>query len=211
MNKTITTLTAALFLFAANSISLAQDLSLKGASALELNIGMWAGAKSSTTVAVGGIRSEAKANGFNASLLYTHWLREYLSLTLSAGFLAGEASSTSGMFGFNQQASAVVPFLLGLRYYLPKPGPDDAVRPFLSAAIGMYVGMEAKNTVLVQEARSEAVLGGRVGGGIDFLLGNHFKLGANIGYNLASDFSTPIGARTNSNGADFSFGFGYIF
>jgi hypothetical protein len=130
---------------------------------------------------------------------------------LSAGFLAGEASSTSGTFGVTQQSSAIVPFLLGLRYYVPDPGPDDAVRPFLSAAIGTFVGMEAKNTVLVQEARSEAVLGGRAGGGIDFLLSNHFKLGANAGYNLVSDFSTPIGARSNSSGADFSIGFGYIF
>ena len=211
MDKTITTLTVTLLLFAASSISLAQDFSLKGGSAVELNIGMWAGAKSSTTVAVGGIRSEAKVSGLTASLLYTHWLREHLALTLSAGFLGSEASSTSGTPGFTQQSSAIVPFLLGIRHYVPEPGPDDAIRPFLSAAIGTYVGMEAKNTVLVQEARSEAVLGGRVGGGIDFLLSNHFKLGANVGYNLASDFSTPIGARNNSSGADFSIGFGYIF
>jgi hypothetical protein len=101
--------------------------------------------------------------------------------------------------------------LLGIRFYVPDPESSDNVRPFLSAAVGTYFGSEAKNTLLSQQAYTETTFGGCLGVGIDFFLGNHFKLGANVGYHLMADFETAIGARKNYNGADFSLGAGYIF
>lgn len=187
-----------------------QDLYTKGRSALELQLGVWSGG-ASNTVGVTGIRSEAKVGAFAGGLLYTNWIRENISVTLSAGLLAAKASSTVSHGGIDQQVSSVVPLLLGIRFYLPEPLPDAMVRPFLSAAVGTYVGSEAKNTLLTQEAHTEAAFGGRLGAGIDFFLSDHFKLGANAGYHLLSDFSTPVGARKNYSGADFSIGIGYVF
>jgi opacity protein-like surface antigen len=98
-----------------------------------------------------------------------------------------------------------------VKYYLFNPGPEDAVRPFASAAIGPYIGSETNSTMMSQEAHSETAFGGRLGVGLDFLLGENFKLGVNARYNLMSDFSTPVGARSNYDGADGSIGLGYIF
>jgi hypothetical protein len=192
-------------------ISTAQDITLQGRSAIELNFGLWGGGKAANTIALAGIQTEAKTSGFTGGIGYSYWLREYLSLTVTAGLLSAQANSTVSVFNVTQQSSAVIPLLLGIRFYVPNPEPSDNVRPFISAAIGSYIGSEAKNTILSQEARSETAFGGRLGAGIDFLLGDHFKLNAQAGYNLMSDFETTIGARKNFNGGDFSLGIGYIF
>jgi outer membrane protein W len=211
MKTTIKTFCLVLLLITIGSVSKAQDLSLKGRSAIELSLGLWGGAKASNTAAATGIQSEAKTNGFAGGLGYSYWLQEYLSLTLTVSLLSAQASSTVNVFNVTQQASAVIPLLLGIRFYIPDPEPSANVRPFLSAAVGTYFGSEAKNTLLSQQAHTETTFGGRLGVGIDFFLGNHFKLGVNVGYHLMADFETTIGARKNYNGADFSLGAGYIF
>jgi hypothetical protein len=193
------------------NVSVAQDYSLKGRSALELNIGFWGGGKSSNAVSATGFQSESKTNGLLGNLQYSRWIQEQLSVTIGLGFLAGETRSTASVFEVGQRASAVVPLLVGVNYYFINPGPEDAVRPFISAAIGSYIGSEASNTIVSQNDHSEAAFGGRFGAGIDFLLSNHVKLGINAGYNLMSDFNTPVGARYNYNGTDASIGIGYIF
>jgi hypothetical protein len=193
------------------NISAAQDITLKGRSAIELNFGLWGGVEASNTVSGTGIKSVANTSGFTGGLGYTYWLREHLSLTLTAGLLSAQASSTVSLFNVTQQSSTVVPLLLGIRFYVPTPEPSDNLRPFISAAIGPYFGSEVKNTVLSQEARKETAFGGRLGAGFDFLLGNYFKLNAQADFNFMSDFNTTIGARKNYNGGDFSFGVGYIF
>lgn len=150
-------------------------------------------------------------SGFSSNLLYGYSTRENLALTLSAGFLGGKASSTVTSTGSEQRASSVVPILVGIRYYIADPGTEDFVRLFLSTAVGSFFGFEASSTMLRQEARSESTFGGKVGAGIDFFLSSHFKLVAAAAYNAMLDFKTPIGARANYNGGDFSVGFGYVF
>jgi outer membrane protein W len=193
------------------SISLGQEYTLKGRSALEVQFGFWGGAKASNSVTMNGIQSEANTNGFSGSLVFSHWTQEQLAVTFSAGLLAGKASSTVSTSTINQQASAIIPVLLGVKYYFLSTAQDDAVRPFLSTAMGAYIGSEAENTVMSQSTHSETSFGGQVGAGIDFLLGSHVNLGASVRYNMMSDFSTPIGARSNYNGFNASIGIGIIF
>jgi outer membrane protein W len=188
-----------------------QDPAMKGRSGLELNFGLWSGSNASTSVGMHGVGVEIKNNAFFGGILFTHWVQEYLSVTLSAGLLAGKASSTVSLLSVTQQVSWVVPVLLGVRYYFLGSTAEGEVRPHLSVAVGPYTGSEVNSTVLVQEARTETAFGWRLGAGIDFLVSDHFKLGADAGYNMMSDFSTSIGARNNYNGADFSIGIGYVF
>ncbi len=190
--------------------SFAQEYYLKGRSALEMNIGFWGGAKVSNTITAGESQSGA-STGFQGNILYSYWIREQLAVTLSAGFLAGQANATIGLGTVNAAASDVVPILIGAKYYPFNPAPEDAVRPFVSVAIGTYIGSQASSTIMSQEAISETTFGGQLGVGIDFLLSDHIKLGAAVKYDLMSNFSTPIGARSNYNGTDASLGFGYIF
>jgi len=193
------------------SVALGQSYSLEGRSSLDLNLGLWHESRAANELTLPGVRSSAKSNGFIGGIAFSHWLKENLAMTVEFGVLFGEASSTVNISGVSQRSSSVVPLLLGIKYYVPEPEMKSSVRPFLSLAAGPYMGFEAENTVLVQENRSETALGMRLGGGIDFLLSRHWKLGVDLGYNLMADYSTPIGARKNYNGPDFSLGFGFVF
>jgi opacity protein-like surface antigen len=188
-----------------------QVVSMVGRSSLELNVGLWSGLKTSNSIGIGGIQTEAKAAGFVGGILFTHWAQEYLSITLNAGLLAGKASTSVGLLSVTQRVSTVSPVLFGVRYYALGSGADGEVRPYLSGAVGVYLGSEESNTILAQESRTETAFGGRVGAGLDFFLSDHFKLGAAVGYNLMTDFDAQIGGRMNYNGGDAVLGLGYIF
>ncbi len=189
----------------------AQDLNTKGRSSLALEFGLWGGIGASHSIGTSGIISEVNGSGLLGGLTYAYGLEENLAVTVSAGALAVRATSAVSMFSVSQHVSSVVPVLLGVRYYVPAPAPDVRVRPFLSAAVGTYTGSEVKNAVLVQEARTETVFGGRVGAGIDFHLGSHFTLAALLGHHMMADFAAPIGGRRNYNGTVFTMGVGYMF
>jgi outer membrane protein W len=193
------------------SVAVAGSNSLRGRSTVELNLGFWHESKVGNEISTTGVSSTAKTSGFLGGLSYAYWVQEDLSVGLSAGVLAGEATSSVSINGTSQRTSAVVPVLLGVRYYVGESSWDSPVKPFLSLGLGPFVGVEAKNELFVQESHSEAAFGTRLGGGIDFLLGQSFMLGANVGYDLMMDFSTPIGARRNYNGPDFSLGVGFLF
>lgn len=203
-----------LFVLVAVSPVLGQDLVLKDRSVLEINMGMWGGSKVSNTIGVSGIQSTANASSFVGSILYAYGLRENAAVTLSAGVLTAGASANVGILGVSQESGTVIPILIGMRYYVPFPEPAAKVRPFLSLGIGTYLGFEQNSSVgltVVQESHSESAFGGRIGAGIDFYVSNYFKFVANAGYNLMSDFSSPVTGRSNFNGGDFSLGVGYAF
>ncbi len=211
MNRPATLLSVALLLTLLVSLAPAQNLALQGRSAIEINLGLWAGGKASTTTGTAGILSEAETNGLSAGVGYAYWLREHLSLTITASLLSGKSSTTVSLSQVSQRSSSVMPLLLGLRFYVPEPEAGQDIRPFVSAAIGPYFGTETSSAVLSQSTHTETAIGGRLGVGIAFLLGEHFELGAAAGYNVMADFPNPIGARKNYSGADFSIGIGYIF
>jgi hypothetical protein len=211
MNTPSRVLSIILSLLAASPWTLSQEITLRGRSGLEFSLGLWGGAKASNAFTSTGIRQEAVTSGFSGGLLYSYGMKEHLAATLSLGFLGGEASSTVSGSTVQQQASSIVPILVGMRYYVAEPTAEDRVRLFLSAAVGSFLGFEASNTTLGQEARSESTFGGKAGAGIDFFLNTHFKLLVTAGYNLMSDFKTPIGARVNYNAGEFALAFGYVF
>ncbi len=200
-----------IFLTLIGTSVMAQDFTLKDRSVLELNMGLWGQSKASSTTSAFGTKAEARTSAFVGGILYAYGLQEQVAVTLSAGLLSAQGSTNASAQGFNQQGSVVMPFLIGVRYYVPTPEPGAKVRPFLSLAAGSYIGLEGSNTALSQESQTESTFGGRVGLGIDIYMSNYVKLVANAGYNFMSDFSTPIGARSNYNGGEMSLGIGYAF
>jgi outer membrane protein W len=194
-----------------NEVSKAQNHKLTGRSALGLNMGMYSGSKTSNIVAIYGYNTEVDAGGFAGGLFFKYWMQENMALKFSAGVLTGNAKVTVNNFVSTQQASTVIPVMVGVNYYFIDLFADDAVRPFVSGEAGMFVGTEAKNSTLSQQVHTENAFGGRVGAGIDLILGNHFIIGANIGYNVMSNFSSAVGGNKNYNGADFLFNVQYIF
>jgi hypothetical protein len=200
-----------------NSVALAAESSssgdpvLNGRSCVELNFGAWSGSSVSNAVTTGGIQAEVKTGAFVGGVQFAYWTQEYLAVTLSAGLLEGKVSSSTSILSTSQHVSSVSPVLVGVRYYPFGPNAGGSVRPYLAAAAGPYIGSEVSNTILFQGSHTETAMGGRIGAGIDFIAGYHFKFGANAGYNLMTDFAIPVGARSNYNGGDFMLGVGYIF
>jgi hypothetical protein len=211
MNAYRTVVSVGLVLAALTSVVFGQPGPLRGASSFEVNIGLWNEAQVGQQLSVSGIKQSAKASGFVGGVGYSYWMREYLAVTFDVSMLSGEASSSITLSNIQQRASSVVSVLIGMRYFLPQPEPEDRVRPFVALGIGSYIGSEAENSLFIQSAHSESVPGGRVGVGLDALLGSWFKLNATVAYNLMADFKTPVGARNNFNGYDMSFGFGFVF
>jgi outer membrane protein W len=211
MKTTTRSLSLVLILTAMGSVSMAEELPLKGRSAIEISLGSFFGvAKASNRVGTTGIQMGTLSNGFAPGLGYSYWLKEHLSLTVTASLLSAKATITAGVSKVTLQASNVILLLFGLRFYVPEPEARENVRPFLSAAVGTYFGSEATNALLSQQTHVETAVGGRLGAGIDFFVGDHFKLGATVGYHLMSDFGNAVGGRKNYNGGEFSLGTGYI-
>lgn len=209
MKKIALTTCTIFVLFFMNGIAIAQN-NLNGRWSVGFNLGVFTGLKSSN-VAVQGMSTEITVTGFAGNLFFSRWLRENLSLEMSAGLLTGSAKVYSSAFNNTQQTSAVFPILLGLNYYIPELQPQNEIRPYISAAIGMYIGAEATNDMISQQVHTETAIGGRIGAGVNFLLSDHFMLGANAGYHLMNNFKNPVAGKNNFNGGNFSFHVDYIF
>lgn len=220
MNAVRTIVLVVLALVAMTSVVLSQPGPLKGCSSFEINVGLWNQVQAGQQLSVNGINQTAKTSGFVGGLTYCYWMRENIAVTVAGSLLSAEATTNVNLIGIEsgvilnstrQTANSVVSVLIGMRYFLPQPEPEDRVRPYVAFGIGSYISSEAANTLFSQSAHSESVIGGRLGAGLDALLGSWFKLNANVGYNLMGDFKTPVGARNNYNGYDMSFGFGFVF
>lgn len=190
--------------------------SLERRSCIALKFAFWHQTSADQIITTTGVRTTAKSGGFVGALTYSYWLQEKLAFDLSIGILGAEATSSVSNFGVSQRTNAVVPILLGLRYYFPKSTLDSSVRPFVAAAVGPYIGYEAKNEVggdilVSQGTHSETSIGFRIGGGINFVLSRAFMLTTSFGYHVMTDFANPIGGRRNYSGPDFSLGIGFVF
>ncbi len=202
------------------SLLQSQTITLRGSSAIELDLGFWNNVNASQQLNLTGIKQEAKASGFVGGLTYCYWMRENMAITVAGSLLSSEASSTVAVEGntiinplitVRQNANALFSFLVGMRYFIPEPEPEDMLRPYLAIGVGSFMGFEANNSLLAQSAHSESTFGGRAGVGLDAHLGKSVKLGVNAGYNAMSDFRSSVGARNNFNGFDFSVGIAFLF
>ncbi|MGK9369546.1 hypothetical protein ACSSWA_11650 [Melioribacter sp. Ez-97] len=186
----------------------AQSVSIEGKSALGFTLGTYLNSEKNSVSAAYNVT--ASATGFMGSLFYSNWLQENLSIRFSLGFLNGSADVKVDGWNTGQSASSVVPLLMGVNYYFIDENPGK-IRPFAGLAAGVYIGSEAKNSIVQTSARSESVFGVKPLAGIDFILGKHFIMGAEAGYNLMTDFKDSVGGRKNYSGGDIAFRFIYLF
>lgn len=211
--RSLFTTALAALLVAPLSASLgAQELS--GRSRIELRLGVGIRANSSTTMSGSGVQIEAGTAGFLGSVGYAHWLNEGLALTGSAGVLAAEAKASAGSSGFQSRSASVFLLFIGARYYLPTSNLDVRWRPYASAELGPVVGSQSwleLGRATTGEAITTAALGTRVGGGVDFHLGQRALFGVSVGYHLMTDFPEAIGGQENHSGPDIGLSIGLLF
>jgi hypothetical protein len=147
------------------------------------------------------------------SFRYAYWVREHISVGMQVSSVGLEIETNVGT-EVRSQVLALGSVMLEARRYLASKPPRSAVRPYLSGAVGAYIGDSDETTVgttVIVESGSQGAFAGQVGGGIDVPLGRHVLVGAKAAYNLVSDFERPIGGRSNFSGFEMSVGINWIF
>lgn len=186
--------------------SVGQTQNLSGRSRIELGLGMAVSTQTGVAIGIGGVETELDAGGFLGSIGFSHWLQEDVAATFQLNTHSLDIGTDIGIGGVNTHTAFVSSIFMGLRYYLPKSTYGTGWRPYLSAAVGPVMGSESKvevGTVVVAEENNEIAFGGRLGIGMDIVLSRLFMMGVFTGYNLMTDFSDPVGGRTNHSGPDF--------
>ena len=204
-----------LFLIALISASAAADVTLAKRHQIGLSVGMCNQATDyRTEISAGSVTTSVDNSGVYGGLKYGYWVQENLAFTIEAGAMMTDVDIEVDGSDVSTTTASVVQFRIGMKYYFLKATPELSVRPFVGAAFGPYFGSQSKTEVgaeIVNESRTETAVGGRLGMGMDFVLGRRFVMETAFGYNFLSDFSEPIGGSKNYSGPEFRFGLSFVF
>jgi opacity protein-like surface antigen len=181
---------------------------------LTVQMGLLNWATTETDVAVGGVATDSRTNGFVGTLTYAYRAALDWAATISVGVLNAEAGTSASGAGIETETAAVMPILFGAKYSPAFSSRRSSVRPYLWGAVGPYLGFATHSRAgagVSSETISETAFGFRTMGGADWFLGAHLTLGAGVGYHFVTDFDEPIGTEDNYSGPEFSVGIGFVF
>lgn len=162
------------------------------------------------SVSVGQFNLNTSGNIPGVKLKLNYYKNNY-SMFASLGVYGTELKNEVSVFNTSSSSSVIVPLLVGFNYYFNLTDDEVPLKPYVSAAAGMYIGFQQKSAILSVESRTETSIGGIVSGGVDFELLNWLKLNLEAGYNFVSDFNNLIGTKKNYSGAELSIGMGLKF
>ena len=199
----------------------------EGKNGIDLNLGFYDNSNVTSTSIVTIINSSEVSNasgGFSGSISYQYWFKNYLSVRIGIGALVTniENKTYTGIepiYNFTgyvtTEVATVSSILTGLNFYPLQLSDEKRFLPYISFYAGPYIGVynksEVLNTSVTEETIVETTLGCRTGAGFSVLIGSIFKLGIDFGYNFMGDFDTPIAAKENFSGPDYSMLFGFVF
>ncbi len=186
-------------------------LAVEGRNRVEMRWGMWrVGGTEAAVVAGSDLR-----NLFNG-VQYTRFLREDLALTAAFAAVSAESGATVGPQGLFAGSAFIMASPIGLRWNpLKGDHTSQAVKPYLAAGLGPVFGATSGSFSgpggIFAGARTQATVGGHIGGGVDFHLTRAFSIGVNTGYNWMVDFAEPVGSRDNYSGPELGLSLGWLF
>ena len=199
----------------------------EGKNGIDLNLGFYNNSNVANTSIVTIINSSeitSASGGFSGSISYQYWFKNYLSFRIGVGALVTniENKTYTGIepiynyTGYvKTEVATVSSILTGLNFYPLQLSDEKRFLPYISFYAGPYIGVynksEVLNTSVTEETLVETTLGCRTGAGFSVLIGSIFKLGIDLGYNFMGDFDTPIAAKENYSGPDYSMLFGFVF
>jgi hypothetical protein len=172
---------------------------LEGRHRIGISFGIWNHDGSQNIPSIGTYTS---VHGPGGSLGYAYWFRENLAFTLNFGGHTVDVET-----GLTQRATVIASSLFGIRYY---PLAPMQVRPYVTAGTGPFIGI-ASQTGFGATSTVTGAIGGQFGGGLDAQITRSFMIGGRVGYNVISDFSTPLFGRNNFNGWEIGIEFGWVF
>lgn len=139
----------------------------------------------------------ARISGFAGSLTYANRVARHWEAELDAALHDAEANAGA--------SATVTSLLIGANAY--PLGLIPSLRPYVTGALGPYVGVSARGA----EARTETVLGARIGAGVDARLTGWLHGGLRAAYHAAPDFAEPVGDIANPRGVQLSLELGVTF
>lgn len=161
---------------------------------------------------IGPVRTETRVNDLLLAVSYAYRSSENLQTQITLRSLVAEASSITMSTGVADEAVVVSSAIVELRYSFIRAG-NSAVRPFLTAGVGPYIGVDSRvesrdeiDREPTTETRVLGAFGGRVGTGLDFPVGRHFMFEMQVGYMLMADFPHELGGRRNYSGIELGGG-----
>jgi len=180
-----------------------------------LQLGVWNQVNDvRTDIGIGGITTSVGNSGFLGAISYGYGLSEALALRVTAGGMAADVETAIDGSGVSAETAAVAQLMVGMRYYFPRATYGEPVRPYVGAGVGTLIGSHVASQAgmtVAGSVRTEAAMGGELGGGVDILLGSHFIASVGGAYVLMTDFDQPIGGSDNYGGPQLRLGFGYLF
>ena len=199
----------------------------EGKNGIDLNLGFYDNSNVTNTSIMTMINSSevtSASGGFSGSISYQYWFKNYLSVRIGIGALVTNIENKTyteiaPIYNFTgyvtTEVTTVSSILTGLNFYPLQLSDEKRFLPYISFYAGPYIGVynksEVLNTTVTEETLVETTLGCRTGAGFSVLIGSIFKLGIDFGYNFMGDFDTPIAAKENFSGPDYSMLFGFVF
>ena len=185
---------------------------------LTVDMGGWADGHGATSVVVTDDGIESHNGGFLGGISWgcritPEWM---FTLGVTSRLIAAHDAGWRDVNAFDQ-ASFLTTLAVGARYYLPPLAAQSAAKPYVSAGVGPTFGTEVKSSdwlhVLSHQdtVRSQAVLGGYVGAGVDLQPTSWLVLGTDVSYHISPKLSDAIDGRRDTKGFAFAFQIGTSF
>lgn len=190
--------------------AVAQPALREGRSCIEISIGLWTQASARSQLTTDGTVLSASAGSLSGELSYHYGIRDQVFLNVGVSVIRAEANANVGLSGESQEAGTVIPLQFGVRYWFVQPEEYASMDVFVQGSIGPVFGLAGRNTLFLQETRTETAMGGRISAGIDLFTSRSFKIGLQAGVLLMTDFARSVGLRRNFNGADLSLGVAFL-
>lgn len=143
--------------------------------------------------------TENKVNNLGGGIVYSHWSRESLAVTLSmTGHVVDlETGLDDVETGVSDHGTVIASILVGARWY---PLPPSSFRPYVTTGMGPFIGSRIETGPEQIRSITTGAVGGQVGGGLDAQIGHSFMIGVLAGYNFVADFPTRLAGRDNFSG-----------
>lgn len=181
---------------------------IEGRHRIEFRAGYWDSGQRQTLSRVVSTGDATRVEDLLGALSYSYWVRDQLATDVTLRGLVVEATSIESAAGISESAVVVASAMFGLRLY-PISSNISPLRPYLSAAMGPYIGVESQKETdgrIVEHVKTLGIFGGYLGGGLDIQMGRHLMAGVQVGYNLMADFPESIGLKRNYSGAEITAG-----
>jgi len=188
--------------------------SLKNRSGIEIGFGFREDSGFQNEHYVFDVVNHTSIENMTFSIGFNHWVEENAAFNLSISVIDSENRTGIDDFGVYDYNYAVVPIMAGFKFYPNQNNNRSNFRPFISMAMGPVIRSQNYNYAgshVYNETYTETVFGGKVGAGVDIIMGKHMILGFDGAYNHYSDFENQFGLENIYNGPEFGIRFGFVF